>query len=133
MKLTCTTKNPLSSIVNSIKYIATKQKIKVIVASALLIGVTGSMAMDSIVLTAPSYAKTASKSKVSKVKKRVIAKKPAPPKKSPSSSGAKCSDFATQAQAKAALSANPQLDRDKDGIPCNTAQLRKRGKFCSRV
>ncbi|WP_158506197.1 excalibur calcium-binding domain-containing protein [Synechocystis sp. PCC 7509] len=46
----------------------------------------------------------------------------APPKKSRkrSSSGAKCSDFATQAEAKAALSANPRLDNDKDGIPCES-------------
>lgn len=55
---------------------------------------------------------------------RVVKEKPAeaPPKKSQkgSSSGAKCSDFATQLEAKAALSANPQLDKDKDGIPCES-------------
>src|SRR6478672_2140510 len=72
MKLTCTTKSSLPSIVNSIKSIATKLPVKVIVASVLLISATGSMAMDSFVLTAPSYAKTASKPKVSKAKKPVI-------------------------------------------------------------
>lgn len=34
--------------------------------------------------------------------------------------GAKCSDFSTQAQAQAALSTNPQLDRDKDGVACES-------------
>jgi internalin A len=56
MKLTCATKISLFSIVNSAKHIATKLQFKVIVASALLIGVTGSIAIDSIVLTAPSDA-----------------------------------------------------------------------------
>jgi hypothetical protein len=75
MKLTGATNNSFSSIVNSVKSIATKLPLKVIVASTLLIGVTGSMAMDAFVLTAPSYAKTASKSKVRSSKKRVVAKK----------------------------------------------------------
>src|SRR5215218_839147 len=34
------------------------------------------------------------------------------------SRGATCSDFATYEQAQAALPANPQLDRDKDGVAC---------------
>ncbi|AFZ11278.1 hypothetical protein Cri9333_0292 [Crinalium epipsammum PCC 9333] len=76
MKLTCSTQNSLSSIVNSVNFITTKLPLKVVVASALLIGVTGSMVMDSFVLTAPSYAQTVSKTKVSKAKKRIIAKKP---------------------------------------------------------
>ncbi|CBN56610.1 MULTISPECIES: hypothetical protein [Kamptonema] len=58
MKLTGATNNTFSSVVNSVKSIATKLPLKVVVASALLIGFTGSMAMDSFVLTAPSYAKT---------------------------------------------------------------------------
>lgn len=36
------------------------------------------------------------------------------------SGGAKCSDFATQAEAQAALPNNPQLDRDKDGVACES-------------
>ncbi|MBH8566766.1 excalibur calcium-binding domain-containing protein [Nostoc sp. CENA67] len=34
--------------------------------------------------------------------------------------GAKCENFATQADAQAALSANPQLDRDGDGTACDS-------------
>ncbi|MDZ8138231.1 MAG: excalibur calcium-binding domain-containing protein [Nostoc sp. DedQUE04] len=34
--------------------------------------------------------------------------------------GAKCEDFATQEEAQAALSANPQLDRDGDGTACDS-------------
>jgi len=33
---------------------------------------------------------------------------------------ARCSDFASQAEAQAALPNNPQLDRDKDGIACES-------------
>ena len=64
MKLTCTTKSSKSSIVNSVKSIVTKLPVKNFVASALLIGITGSMALDSFVLTAPSYAQTDSQTKV---------------------------------------------------------------------
>ena len=64
MKFTCTIKNPLFSLVNSVKTIAAKLPLKVIVASALLIGFTGSIAMDSFVRTAPSYAQTDSQTKV---------------------------------------------------------------------
>lgn len=81
MKLTGATNNTFSSVINSVKSIAPKLPLKVVVASALLIGFTGSMAIDSFVLTAPSYAKTASKSKVRKAKKRVVAKKPVTAKK----------------------------------------------------
>jgi hypothetical protein len=34
--------------------------------------------------------------------------------------GARCSDFASQAEAQAALPANPQLDRDDDGVACES-------------
>lgn len=34
--------------------------------------------------------------------------------------GTKCSDFATQSEAQAALPANPKLDRDKDGVACES-------------
>jgi hypothetical protein len=81
MKLTDANNNTFSSILNSVKSIATKLPIKVVVASALLIGVTGGMVMDSFVLTAPSYAKTVSKTKVRKAKKRVVARKPVTAKK----------------------------------------------------
>jgi internalin A len=81
MKLTCTTKNYLPSIVDSVKSVATKLPVKVIVASALLIGFTGSIAMDLIVFTAPSYAKVVSKTKVRQAKKRVTTKKPVIAKK----------------------------------------------------
>lgn len=33
---------------------------------------------------------------------------------------ATCSDFATQAEAKKALPLNPGLDRDSDGVPCES-------------
>lgn len=36
--------------------------------------------------------------------------------------GARCSDFATHAEAQAALPNNPQLDRDKDGVACESLQ-----------
>ncbi len=81
MKLTTATNNTFSSVVNSVKSIATKLPLKVVIASALLLGVTGSMVMDSFVLTAPSYAKTVSKTKARKAKKRVATKKPVTAKK----------------------------------------------------
>lgn len=34
--------------------------------------------------------------------------------------GARCSNFASQAEAQAALPANPQLDRDDDGVACES-------------
>ena len=72
MKLTGATNNSFSSVVNSVLSIVTKLPLKVVVASALLIGFTGSMAIDSFVLTAPSYAKTVSKSKIRSLLKSAL-------------------------------------------------------------
>jgi hypothetical protein len=53
--------------------------------------------------------------------KQTASPSPSPtPTESAIPTNATCSDFATQAEAKKALPLNPGLDRDSDGIPCES-------------